>query len=114
MTWRSDRRKYPPYGLADGHPGRGSRSVLNPDKQAELLPTKINTRLRKGDIFLHQNAGGGGYGSPMDREQERVWWDWRNGKVTTRHAKEVYGVVIDEQTGQINEIETDKLRSNPN
>ena len=114
VTWRSDRRKYPPYGLADGHPGRGSRSVLNPDNEAELLPTKINTRLTKGDIFFHQNAGGGGYGSPMEREQERVWWDWRNGKVTTKHAEEVYGVVIDEQTGQINELATGKLRSNPN
>ena len=114
VTWRSDRRKFRPYGLAGGHSGSGSRSVLNPDNQAELLPTKINTRLTKGDIFFHQNAGGGGYGSPMDREQEQVWWDWRNGKVTARHAKEVYGVVIDERTGQINEIETRNLRSNPN
>jgi N-methylhydantoinase B len=110
ITWRSDRRKHPPYGLQGGKPGAGSMSILNPDTENKVLPTKINTRLKKGDVFRHQNPGGGGYGDPMKRDPQAVLWDWRNGKVTAEFARSVYGVVIDEGKGVVDEDGTRKSR----
>ena len=110
ITWRSDRRRFPPYGLMGGKPGQGSLNILNPDTDNETLPTKINTRLKQGDVFRHTSPGGGGYGDPLERDPQAVWWDWRNGKVTTKHAREAYGVVIDEASGQVDEAGTEGLR----
>ena len=110
LTWRSDRRRFPPYGLMGGKPGKGSLNVLNPDAENSTLPTKINTRLKEGDVFRHSSPGGGGYGNPLERDPQAVWWDWRNGKVTTPHARDVYGVVIDEANKRLDEAKTKALR----
>ena len=110
ITWRSDRRAFPPYGLAGGMPGKGSLNLLNPGPNQETMPTKINSRLRQGDVFRHSSPGGGGYGDPLERDPQAVWWDWRNEKVTARHAREAYGVVIDETTGQVDDAGTKALR----
>ena len=75
-----------------------------------LLPTKINTVLRQGDVFRHVSPGGGGYGNPLERDPEAVWWDWRNGKVTAKHARDAYGVVIDEEAGAVDADATTALR----
>mgnify|MGYP001359977343 CR=1 FL=1 len=110
ITWRSDRRVFRPYGLMGGEPGQGSLNILNPYTDNHILPTKINTVLRKGDVFRHVSPGGGGYGNPLNRDTEAIWWDWRNGKITTSHARKVYGVVIDETKGTVDTARTISLR----
>ncbi|MCC7462126.1 MAG: hydantoinase B/oxoprolinase family protein, partial [Gammaproteobacteria bacterium] len=42
-----------------------------------------------------RNSGGGGWGSPLARDPERVREDVRNGFVSVARAREVYGVVVD-------------------
>tara|TARA_B100001013_G_C24234891_1_gene294690 strand:- start:149 stop:466 length:318 start_codon:yes stop_codon:yes gene_type:complete len=93
-----------------GEPGQGSLNILNPYTDNHILPTKINTVLRKGDVFRHVSPGGGGYGNPLNRDTEAIWWDWRNGKITTSHARKVYGVVIDETKGTVDTARTISLR----
>jgi N-methylhydantoinase B len=97
-TMRADRRDHPPYGLAGGEPGGGSLNVLNPGEANERrLPTMpmASIPLRKGDVFQHVSAGGGGFGSAFDREPELVLEDVCEGKVSLNAARERYGVVID-------------------
>ena len=110
FTFRTDRRRFPPYGLFGGKPGQGSLNVLNPDTNPQVLPTKINMRLKQGDVFWHNTAAGGGYGDPLERDPEMVLWDWRNEKITASHAQEAYGVVIDEARRTVDEVKTAELR----
>jgi N-methylhydantoinase B len=50
--------------------------------------------MKKGDVFRHTMAGGGGYGIPFDRDPERVLKDVIEEKVSLNAAKIEYGVVI--------------------
>jgi len=112
-TMRADRRDHPPYGLAGGGPGGPSLNVLNPGSSNERqLPTMpmASIPLRKGDVFQHVSAGGGGFGPAFEREPERVLEDVQEGKVSLSAAKQNYGVVIDAATMQIEQNATRALR----
>jgi N-methylhydantoinase B len=92
---RSDRRKFPPYGLAGGEPGSPSNSVLNPGSDQQLLPTKLTMPITHGDLLRHNLAGGGGYGDRLQRDPALVLEDVLDGKLSPGRAAEMYGVVID-------------------
>lgn len=97
LTVRSDKRRFPPYGLAGGRPGSGSLSVVNPGTARErVLPVLVTepVALERGDVFRHVLAAGGGWGDPRDRDPERVLEDLRLGRVTLEGARRDYGVVI--------------------
>jgi N-methylhydantoinase B len=97
-TMRADRRDHPPYGLDGGEPGGPSLNVLNPGAPDERkLPTMpmASIPLRKGDVFQHISAGGGGFGPAFEREPESVLEDVHEGKVSREAAAQHYGVVID-------------------
>ncbi len=51
-------------------------------------------RSEPGAYARYVTNGGGGFGSPRDRDPERVLADVRNGYVSPNHAREAYGVVI--------------------
>jgi N-methylhydantoinase B/oxoprolinase/acetone carboxylase alpha subunit len=60
-----------PYGLAGGGAGAGNRLLLRRAGTSawEELPSKFSgLTLRRGDRFSMRTAGGGGYGSPADRD----------------------------------------------
>ena len=111
FTFRTDRRKFPPYGLFGGKPGQSSWNYLNPDTENQVLPTKINMRWKNGDVFRHTSPGGGGYGDPLERDPQMALWDWRNHKMTAQHLQEEYGIVIDTEAGLVDEGKTAELRS---
>lgn len=97
LTVRSDKRRFPPYGLAGGRPGSGSLSVVNPGTARErVLPVLVTepVALERGDVFRHVLAAGGGWGDPRDRDPERVLEDLRLGRVTLEGARRDYGVAI--------------------
>ena len=99
LTVRSDKRRFPPYGLDGGSTGAPSYNIVNPDAPnggAKLLPTlfKDVVTLRAGDVFRHVLAGGGGYGAPLERDPALVLKDVIQERVSVSHAHDVYGVVI--------------------
>ncbi|HBY93960.1 MAG: hydantoinase B/oxoprolinase family protein [Ardenticatenaceae bacterium] len=63
VTILSERRRFPPYGLAGGGPGQTGRNVLLRDGEEHELPGKVSLRVRAGDVLSIQTPGGGGYGS---------------------------------------------------
>ena len=53
-------------------------------------------QLRRGDVFHHVSAGGGGSGSPFERDPALVLEDVLDEKVSVEAARERYGVVIED------------------
>jgi N-methylhydantoinase B len=113
LQLRSDRMKYRPYGLAGGGAGRGTRNVLNPDREAREMPAKFATTLRHGDVILHEQAGGGGYGDAFTRDPARVAADVRDEKISIDFARREHGVVVDPETLEVDEAATRAARSQP-
>ena len=84
-----------PQGIAGGLPGDGGRWVINEGLSSERrLPYAIGDvePLNEGDIVTHYTPGGGGFGSPADRDREAVLADLRAGLITPEHAKQYYGI----------------------
>ncbi|MCZ6906854.1 MAG: hydantoinase B/oxoprolinase family protein [Deltaproteobacteria bacterium] len=74
--------------------------------QARLLPY-CDFELKKDDILYMRVANGGGFGDPLEREPELVRVDVIKGLVSAEAAHDVYGVVID---GKSHELELDATR----
>jgi N-methylhydantoinase B len=91
---RSDRRRFRPYGLYGGGPGRPSMNYLNPERENRPLPSKLTMTIRRGDVFRHEVAGAGGWGDPLERDPEAVLRDVRNELVSPASARRDYGVVL--------------------
>jgi N-methylhydantoinase B len=89
-----------PWGLHGGKDALANRiSIRRADGTVERFRTgKINpTELDRGDGFLVETAGGGGFWRPLDRPSERVLADVRSGYVSLDAARADYGVVIRQQ-----------------
>jgi N-methylhydantoinase B len=108
---RSDRRDHRPFGLYGGNPGQPSENYLNRDAGGELLPSKLTMTIRKGDVFRHVLAGGGGWGDPLERNSQAVLRDVRNEFLSAARAKADYGVILDTKTWRVDEAATSKLRA---
>lgn len=107
----SDRNIIPPWGLNGGLPGKTGLFLLNRGKgRRKKIPSKITGLLLKtGDVLSVRTAGGGGYGSPLERQPEKVLTDFETGKISRTQAKKVYGVLFKGKR-KINREKTDKLR----
>lgn len=64
LTIISDRRRFTPYGLNGGKPGKKGQNLLISGKRKRLLGSKVNIKVKAGDILRIETPGGGGYGSP--------------------------------------------------
>src|SRR5512136_2940211 len=103
---QAGRHIHPPEGLFGGKPGAKAQFLVNgvsgnPFGLTQLIP---------GDVVTIDAAGGGGYGSPLEREPERVERDVMEGYVSLEKAREDYGVIINPKTLTLDEEETRKLR----
>jgi len=66
LTLLSDRRKFPPYGLHGGEPGKAGLNILRrTDGKEEHPPSKFTEFVQPGDILSIQTPGGGGWGKPF-------------------------------------------------
>lgn len=68
--------------------------------------------LDENDVILLRSAGGAGYGDPFERDPALVLRDVLEGYVSPEKADEEYGVIIDPESGEIDEAGTLKLRKN--
>ena len=111
LAIRSDRRDHLPYGLSGGRPGTGSINVLSRKSgEEETLITMVSTTMEAGERLYHRQAGGGGWGGPLERDPELVAQDVRNDKVSLASAREDYGVVLDADTFAVDHEATDRAR----
>ena len=66
--------------------------------------------MRRGDLIRHELASGGGWGNPLERDPAMVLADYLDEKVTADHARQIYGVVIDPATHEVDIEATEQLR----
>ncbi len=62
----SERRTYPPYGLAGGTSGQCGENRLIRKGRTEILPGKVTLDLQAGDRICIRTPGGGGWGRAGD------------------------------------------------
>ena len=96
VSHRGERHRTAPWGLFGGGPGAQSKSLLSREGEAPIqIPSKLEFKIRPGDVLDVWTTGGGGYGDPLDRDPGRVLDDVLDGKVSREAARSEYGVVID-------------------
>jgi N-methylhydantoinase B/oxoprolinase/acetone carboxylase alpha subunit len=64
LTIMSERRRFAPYGACGGGPGAKGKNTLISRGRTEALGSKVNVKLRPGDVLRIETPGGGGYGRP--------------------------------------------------
>ena len=113
FTVLSDRDIKGPQGIFGGLEGRKAYYILNPDSPNEdsnELSSKCVVELKPGDTVSFQTPGGGGYGSPLERDIKAVLKDVIGGKISSKRAQDFYGVVVDDSTQKIDTDKTNSLR----
>jgi N-methylhydantoinase B len=92
---RADRHTFRPYGLYGGGPGKPSLNRLISNGVERELTAKVTmTPMRRGDVFIHDQPGPGGWGDPLERDPARVLRDVLNELVSVESARGDYGVVV--------------------
>ncbi len=102
FTTAIERVECRPWGLFGGLSALGNEvSVTRTGSDEVRYPTgKLSSQsLLKGESISVRTGGGGGFGSPLERDVLDVERDVREGYVTLRSARDKYGVVIDPLTG---------------
>ena len=97
VTTRIDRVHCKPWGLDGGKEAMGNGIGIRKkgEWETDMPNAKIfGVRLRAGDAYLMQSGGGGGFGSPLERDPEKVAFDVREGYVSRDAAHRDYGVLV--------------------
>lgn len=111
LQLRSDKRRFPPFGLHGGKPGTPSWNILNPGEGQTILPTMCVVPMRRDDVIFHIMAGGGGWGDSLERDTNLVRADVWSEKLSIDHARSEYGVVIEPDTFEVDAEATERLRA---
>jgi len=110
MQIRADRHSHLPYGLAGGEPAAPSMNLLNPDTAPEPLPSKTTREVGADTVLRHEQAGGGGYGDPLERDPTLVLEDLADGKIGLDFARDRFGVMLDKTGRAVDRAATALLR----
>jgi N-methylhydantoinase B len=114
MNTQIERAHCRPWGLNGGLDATGNEVALRLGGawKTDFPNAKVLVaQLKAGDAFRIRSGGGGGYGSPLERPVEAVQEDVRQGYVSVKAAAELYGVVIDGETFEVDRVATEKLRA---
>ncbi len=111
ISIHDDRWFVPPWGVNGGEPGKRARKILEKeDGSSTIIGNKVEeVAVEEGDQLHFVTWGGGGWGSPLERDPELVALEIRQGLVTVDGARE-YGVVITDD-GKVDTGATESLRA---
>ena len=90
----SDGRKFAPWGLSGGAPGRAAHYALIVDGSVRELPSKVTFPVPKGGIVRIETPGGGGFGDVALRDPQAAANDIRAGKVSSATVLQAPGVTL--------------------
>ena len=100
INFVSDGCQNPAKGVRGGGTGGNAKQFRRRiDGSLETLPGVTSITLVPGERIVAVTCGGGGFGSPLDRDPHRVAHDAREGWITRKRAADVYGVILDKQFG---------------
>ena len=111
MTGNADGEKFESVGIMGGTGGtRTKLGILRNGERLEYRTFDLQY-LEPGDILISDSGGGGGYGDPLEREVEKVRRDALNEYISLVTAQDVYGVVIEPETFDVDYEATKLLRA---
>ncbi|KAL4978330.1 Hydantoinase/oxoprolinase N-terminal region-domain-containing protein [Aspergillus desertorum] len=106
-----------PWGIRGGKPEARSKKTLyrysksQESPPVEVLPSKCDhIRVDPDDLLEWITWGGGGLVDPLTRPAEKVALEVRRRLVTIQGARDNYGVAVNPESLQVDEIETEALR----
>jgi hypothetical protein len=91
-------------------PGGGEVILCGPDGMCRPLSHESPQRVATGDRCIARCTGSEGWGKPLDRSVARVQQDVIEGYISVQRARDVYGVVLNPQTLELQCDATVKLR----
>lgn len=95
--------------MAGGHvPGTSDEISA---RSRKVLKSREVVKLGVGDVYVSVQAGGAGYGDPLERDPRLVLRDFVNGACSLDACHRVYGVLIDSDRRAVREEETAALRA---
>jgi N-methylhydantoinase B len=102
----------PAFGLFGGKDATLNKIELwYPDGTKYQTTTKdLIEDVPENTIVAQEAGGGGGYGDPLERAPNKVQEEVKNGIISIDQAKDIYGIVLDPETLEVNEEESNKLR----
>ncbi len=110
ITATMERSACPPWGLAGGGAGATNVLVVHPGGADERAYQKTSALpLGPDQVISVRTGGGGGHGSPFDRDSEAVRRDILDGYVSREAAFRDYGIVLTAETLEI-DAEATKAR----
>ncbi|MFN8215947.1 MAG: hydantoinase B/oxoprolinase family protein [Solirubrobacterales bacterium] len=88
----------PPHGILGGTAAIGGGQYVENGETGARTYVSASGRIRigPGSTWTGVATGGGGYGSPLERDAERVREEARDGVISREAAFEVFGVVLGE------------------
>lgn len=100
-----------PWPMMGGEPGSPNVvEVHHRDGRKVVGSTYSQYPLEQGDLVRLITGGGAGFGDPLERDPALVWADVLDEVISPEVARDKYGVVIDPQTGKVDEEATAALR----
>jgi N-methylhydantoinase B len=116
--WEAPTRAYfwyersvtPAWGLFGGRDAAGPEIVINHGRTDERHLLKATALpLEAGAVVDTRTGGGGGFGSPLERDPDKVRQDVLDGYITREGADRDYGVILD-PAGHIDDKATKRAR----
>ena len=109
-----DRAHCLPWGLEGGLEGSGNQVLLR--RGGEWDKDRVNAKvltaqLKRGDAYALRSGGGGGFGSPLERDLGALAHDVRCGYVSKSAAEKDYGAVLDPETLAVDAKATEAERA---
>jgi N-methylhydantoinase B len=100
VLYTADGTVNPAAGARGGLPGGLSESFKRArDGSLTRLPACGGVEMAPGETVVSISTGGGGYGSPLERDPARVKHDLDEGWISRERAERVYGLALAEDGG---------------
>jgi len=100
------------HGQQGGQPTPFNRCyIIRGKERIEVTQPHVIQNIHGDDIFVCKSGGGAGVGRPEDRDPEAVRMDVKNELVSIKAARDVYKVVLNPKTQEIDFKATRRLRS---
>jgi len=102
----------PAFGLFGGKDSTLNKiNLIYPDDRVYKTTSKdLVENVPAGTVWSQRAGGGGGYGDPLKRPAALVAEEVRNGIISFKSAKNDYGVIVDPETYEVDEVATERAR----